>query len=327
MVFSQAKWAVGDGPQIVHASRALSWETVSASFLQAWNLFVVPLLGEGLCGVLTSVFEKEEYERSDDERLLLHHAQMAVANLALWHNFTELNVRLTDQGHQRQETENFKSVFKYQEGELKRSYKNKGFNALDSLLTFFDAHADGYPDWVSAPARVERSQRVVRSAAEVDGVVFINRSYIIFLRLQPILKKLEQTYLPVLLGRRLCEALLEHLDDTSVPMGGTTVEELRVRVGRVLVNRAVADLIRQTGSLTDRGLYFDMVSPGRMGDETHVPTGSYEGVQHAQVFERDALEQERALHNFVELHIPELCACRPEDVFRRDNDGKRTVWL
>ncbi len=327
MVFNKEKWTGDEGiGMFVHASNALSWETMAGPLNQAWQLFVLPLLGEELCSAVDAIFSKVSSNRSVAEKRVLWYVQGAVANLALWHSFDELNVRLTDQGHQRQETENFKSVYKYQERELRQSYRNKGFNSLDGLMAYLDAHASDFGAWATAPANVHRKQAVVRNTLEVDNVVFINRSTIVFLRLQPILAKLEQTDLPVILGRRLYDAFLGKLGTTDSTIGQTTVEELRVRVGRVLINKAVAELIRQTGSLTDRGLYFETVTAGRDGDSvTSVPT-SREKFQLAEVYERDAMAQYHALSNFIELNIPEFYAGHPSDVFKRDNDGKRTFW-
>ena len=334
MVFSKEKWKGDEGiGMFVHASNALSWETMAGPLEQAWQLFVVPLLGDELCATVDSIFGKAASERSVEEKRVLWYVQGAVANLALWHSFTELNVRLTDQGHQRQETENFKSVYKYQERELCQSYRNKGFNSLDGLMAYLDAHSSVFSGWSAAPANVRRKKAVVRNTGEVNDVVFINSSTIVFLRLQPILARLEQTDLPVILGRKLYDTFMEKLGDASPQseleertIGLTTVEELRVRVGRVLVNKAVAELIRQTGSLTDRGLYFETVTAGREGDSvSSVPT-SAERLQLADVYERSAMAQYHTLSNFIELNIPDLYAGHPSDVFKRDNEGKRTFW-
>ncbi len=325
MIFSKEKWNSNDGISLfVNASGALSYETMEGPLFQALAFFLVPLFGCDLCDALTNIFDSEH--RTDVQEKALRHAQNAVANLALWYNFDELNIRLTDQGHQRQETENFKSLYKYQEDSLRANYRNKGFNALDALIAFFDKHVDVFTGWISAPANVAQSSRIVRSTKEVDSVVFINNSSIIFLRLLPILRKIEQTEVPVMLGRKLYDSFMEKLGDDTAVIGTTTLKELRIRVGRVMVNKAVAELIRQTGSLTDRGLYFEAVVAGRDGNEVKNPLTMDEAAKHAAVFDRDAYAQQQALNNFVSYNIPDLFAGRPEDVFKRDNDGKRTFW-
>lgn len=326
MIFSKEKWNGADGvANFVHASSGLSYETMEGPLFQAWTFFLEPVLGPALCAQLTDIYESEN--PSAVERNALRFAQNALINLALWYDFDELNVRLTDQGHQRQETENFKSLYKYQEDALKASYRNKGFNGLDRLLSFMAAHSTSFPEWKDAPAKVAVAARVVRSTKEVDDVVFINHSAIIFLRLQPLLNKLEQTFLPSLLGQRLYDELMSNVENDQAAIGTTTIKELRIRVGRVIVNKAVAELIRQTGSLTDRGLYFEAVVAGRDGNDVTNPVVMDEAIRHAAVFDRDAELQKQALNNFVSYHVPDMFAGRPEDVFKRDNDGKKTVWL
>ena len=229
MIFSKEKWNSPDGvANFVHASSGLSYETMEGPLFQAWAFFLEPVLGSMLCDQLTSIFGNEN--PSDIEKQALRFAQDALANLALWYDFDELNTRLTDQGHQRQETESFKSLYKYQEDSLRASYRNKGFNALDRLLFLFNKNGEHFPGWAEAPAKVALSARIVRSTQEVDEVVFINNSAIIFLRLQPILKKLEQTFVPVLLGQKLCEAFMDKVDDDMAVIGTTTIKLDNVRI-------------------------------------------------------------------------------------------------
>ena len=326
MIFSAEKWNTEDGVRmIIHASNALSFETMQGPLNQAWSHFLVPMFGQELCSRIEQIYNSSS--RKDVESQALRIAQTALINLALYESYTELNVRLTDQGHQRQETENFKSLYKYQENDIRNSYRNKGFNSLDSLAEFFAATSDTFTEWEASPANVERKNAIVRSTKEVDEVVFINHSSIIFLRLKPIFNKIEQTDVPIMIGQRLYDKLKTMLSDTTQRIGTTTVEELRVRLTRVIVARAIAELVRQTGSLTDRGLYFESVTAGREGTDVLNPQKMEESMHHSLVYDRIADAQQQQLTNFIAYYIPEFFGGREEDVFKRDNDGKRTVWL
>lgn len=329
MIFSKEKWNGTDGLNMfVNASKALSYETLAGPLRQAWLMFIVPLVGNDMAGRIVAIFKKDDADRTDDERIVLMHAQNALANITLWYNFDELNTRLTDQGHQRQETENFKSLFKYQEDELKWRYKNKGFNAIDALLDCLERKGvDVFPEWKDAPANVRRLKSIVRNTSEVNDVVFINNSAIVFLRLQPIIRHIEDTVLPVLMGQKLHDEFMAKLGTADARIGNTTVEELRSRVRKVVVCKAVAELIRQTGSLTDRGLYFNSTVAGKDGNELASPASVREVASKAYEYEREAATYEDSLSKFVEYYIPDLYGGHPSDVFKRDNDGKRTVWL
>lgn len=326
MIFSAEKWKTEGVTKLLHASNALTWETMEPLLTQAWYMFIVPLMGS-CSSILTVIFAKEKANRSELEQQLLFYAQSAVANLALWYNFTELNTRLTDQGHQRQETENFKSLFKYQENSLRDTYRNKGYNTLDALLELLDSKVDTYPLWKESTSYGLRKKSIVQSAKEVDRVVFINHSCILFLRFVPILDSIDQTTMRTLLGIRLHDALHEAIEAGTKKIGDSTVEELRIRVGRVMINLAAAELIRESGTLTDRGLYFESLTAGKEGDETAAVPGNRDRVNQAATYEQKAELQMRQLNNFISNYIPDLFAGFPKDAYTRDNDGKSSLWL
>ena len=106
MIFSKEKWNGTDGLKMfVNASKAFSFETLEGPLRMVWLTFIVPLLGEDLAEVIVGIFNKDKEARSYQEQMVLMHAQNALANITLWYCFDEINTRLTDQGHQRQENE------------------------------------------------------------------------------------------------------------------------------------------------------------------------------------------------------------------------------
>lgn len=327
MVFSKDKWNSEEGfRKFISASKALSFDTMLVPLSQAWQMFIVPLTGEALAARLTGLYALDMADRTKEEQVLLEKAQNALANLALYYSFEELNVRLTDQGHQRQETENFKGLYKYQKDDMRRSYKVKGFNALDSMLEYVDCRVDVFPEWKESSAYTRRQKMVVRSASEVNDVVFINNSYIVYLRMVPIINRIVDTVLPSKLGAKLFKAFMDGLGGNDV-IGDTTTEELRYRVRKYVVMMAAAELVRETGSLTDRGLYFEYVTAGKDGNDVVAPSSMTERTHALSVYDRSVNDYGHALDSFIEMFIPGMFAGRASDVFKRDNDGKKTVWL
>ena len=115
------------------------------------------------------------------------------------------------------------------------------------------------------------SLRVVRSAKEVNDVYFIDGSRLVFLRLRPLLKEVEDTMLPGVIGQSLYDAMQQAFETGTTDIGDTTVEELRIRCGQYCIFKAVAQLMRQTGSVTDRGLYFLQTTASGEGNEDITP--------------------------------------------------------
>lgn len=326
MVFSKEKWNdAAELNQFIPVSAALYFESVQSSLEDAWRLFVLPLLGEALAE------EIEAYYVDEDPTALqlkvLNECQRAVANLAFWYNYDELNIRISDQGMQRQESDgSFKQTYKYQEDQLKTSFKNKGFNALDRVIDLLDKHQKDFPLYEQSPAYASRKSSIVRSTAEVDANYFINNSHLIFLRLKPIFKSVEDTVLQPALGDALYQALTKALKDDTAELGDTTTEEFRQRCASFVVLKSIAKLVRQTGSLTDRGLYFASIHEGD-GNLSVRPSDRETALSLAGDLEREADTRLNLLMKFIQFYLPDFYKGRQSDVLNRDNNHKRTMFL
>ena len=326
MVFSKEKWNdAAELNQFIPVSAALYFESVQSSLEDAWRLFVLPLLGEALAEEIEAYYDDEEPTAL--QLKVLNECQRAVANLAFWYNYDELNIRISDQGMQRQESDgSFKQTYKYQEDQLKTSFKNKGFNALDRVIDLLDKHQKDFPLYEQSPAYASRKSSIVRSTAEVDANYFINNSHLIFLRLKPIFKSVEDTVLQPALGDALYQALTKALKEGTAELGDTTTEEFRQRCASFVVMKSIAKLVRQTGSLTDRGLYFASIHEGD-GNLSVRPSDRETALSLAGELECEADACLNQLMNFIQHYLPAFYKGRQSDVLNRDNNHKRTMFL
>lgn len=342
MIFSQEKWNnAGELKKHVKVSAAITYETLYTSLNNAFNLFLRPLLGEAMVDELIEIYkygpdpntlgstsesvtsgEKKDYD-------LLMICQRANANLALWYDFDEINTRISDAGFQRQESADgtIKQIYKYQDNNLRRNFKNKGFNALDEVIAFLERNIDRYPEFKTSETYVRLKSAIVRSTAEVDKIYYINSSRILFLRLQTHFDFVSEEYLRTNLGDLLYDQLIAWCVSDYIPDDlKDKVEELRVRSGRVVVMGAVRRLINETGSLTDRGLYFSSIKANADGDESEGPIDDTRlQVQINQV--NDSLQAYiTQLIKFVRRSFPEHYVGNPIEYLSRDNDDKMTFW-
>lgn len=326
MVFSKEKWNnAAELNQFIPVSAALYFESVQSSLDDAWRLFVLPLLGEALAEEIEAYYNLEEPTAL--QRKVLNECQRAVANLAFWYNFDELNVRISDQGMQRQESDgSFKQTFKYQEDQLRAAFKNKGFNALDRVIDLLDKHQKDFPLYEQSPAYASRKSSIVRCTAEVDANYFINNSHLIFLRLKPIFKLVEESGLRAVLGESLYKDLLKAIKDGETTIGDTTTEELRLRCVSFVVFTSIAELMQQTGTLTDRGLYFEQIHEGD-GNLSVKPARPGDLMIRVDNLRKNADTCLNQLMNFIQLNLPTYYKGRQSDVLTRDNNHKRTMFL
>lgn len=333
MIFSADNWNKAEEiSRFVPVSSGLSFKKFDTPLQNAFNLFIVPLLGDDMTGRLIAIYQNRADEETATQKIeskLLGICQRANANLAFWYDFDEINTRITDSGFQRQESENgtYKSAYKYQENNLRNKFRNKGFNALDEMLAFLEKYIDLFPEYLESPAYTNSQQSIIRNTEEVNKVYFINNSRIIYLRLHTHFAFVEENILRPALGKVLYNKLLEWL--IKAPADETEklkVEELRKKSGKVIVMNAVKRLMSETGSLTDRGLYFSSITANRDGDENEKPvTDNRLSIQIAQA-ESDAKVYMNNLVRFVKRAYPDDYAGNPRQAFHRDNDHKKTFF-
>lgn len=325
MFYSKAKWETTDDVgSIIPTSKALGFDKVRSALLSADELFLTPVLGEDLMRVAEDIYNSDQ--SSDLEQQFLRLMKQAELNLALWYDFQELQLRVTDQGFQRQTTENFAGAYKYQEDQLRRGFRNKGFNAIDRILDFLEKHQADFPDYLSSPAYIDMSMRVVRSAKEVNDVYFIDQSRLVFMRMVPLLKEVEETLLPGVIGQSLYDAMQQAFETKTAEIGDTTVEELRIRCGQFCIFKAVAQLMRQTGSVTDRGLYFLQTAASGEGNENISPADNERAAYRAANAELSATNYQNALTAFIKNYISDRFSGHEHNALDRDNDHRKTFW-
>lgn len=330
MLFTKDKWNNAQAVKpYLQASAALSFDTCASSFQQAEDKYLVPIFGS----IIHSISEMIEEELRDYNVLeLFKDLQGAEANLALFENFDEFQVRLTDQGVQRQETEKFKQAYRYQEHNMQRHYLNRGLNYIEKAINFLDKE-EGlfYPTWKDLEYHQARKSLIVCSPQEISNLHFINNSPIIYLRLLPSIRYITDTELPKVLGRKMYQDLMnslkngyEYLNSERCDM---TLEELRIECGKFVIFKALAQLVRETGSITERGLYFGAVKASTPNPDEATPANQAQIRALAAQLDDSAYKYSSALHDIIETTFPKYFGGHESDIYTRDNRHKRMVWL
>ena len=343
MIFSSQKWNKGQELKaVMKVNSAISFEMMEAPLRNAWRAFLLPLLGSEMAGVVLEIYlygpdpnklsvntEGSTVQEQLDAQLL-EICQRANANLAFFADFDEISVRITDAGFQRQKSENesFQQAYKYQEDNLRASFRNKGFNALDEMLEFLFAHVEHYPEFLTSPAYTGQQSYIVRTTADVDEIYSINRSRIVFLRLKPHLLFVEQQLLDPALGEKLYNHLVTELQKPeSDRLQAAEIERLRKACARYVVAMAVRRLMMETGSLTDRGLYFSSFESGEKGNEIKRPQTDERLAMQIANMKIDADIYMSSIQRIIQACFQELSSGNPQEVFQRDNDDKKTFWV
>lgn len=332
MIFSEDSWKRdGEMKMVIPVSTGLSWPKMAPSLAAAETSFLLPLLGKALTDEIDGIYWMDAEDRTDAEKEALRISQVAVANLALWSDFDALNMRISDQGFQRQMSDSWQPAYKYQEDALRRKFAAAGFGALDQLLAFLEANQREFPLYTTSPARTESMKSLVRNTAEVQDIWDIGNSRLIFLRLRPVLTQVEELTLQPLIGDTLYAALRKYLDGDPVIIGGDeipafTCEELRDRCRKVVVMAAVLRMLRTTGELTDKGAYFANTVATGGGNNSSSPVADVR----LQLMVNDAETAMKGytarLTSWVKSNLSDYSGGDPLGILNHENDNRAAFW-
>lgn len=252
MIFSASKWNKGaEIRPIISVSKDSAFEIFEAPLRNGFETYIRPVLGEETANELIAFYVSTN--ASDNQKRFIYLAQRANAFLSFWSNYDELNVTIDDSGMHRQESADKKTPYKYQEQTLKNGWREKGFNAIDEMLSFLEANASTFTTFASSVNFTRSKSEIVRSTQDVDDNYFIGRSRIIFLRLRPHFRIVEQTIIAARLGTVYDDLKAELIKETP----DAKFVKLRNSLIPVIVHYGVSRLIRETGALTDKGLFFE----------------------------------------------------------------------
>ena len=315
MIFSKEKW--NDAAEIqpfISVSKGLRFASVEAPLRNAFEMFLRPLLGDELITDLESYYAASDADPK--QKRLLQLAQRANALLAFWYDYNEMQVLIDDNGTKRLESGDVKTPYKYQEQALRNGWKEKGFNALDDLLNYLESEKATFTHYNSASTKTS----LVRSAAEVDNYYYINGSRIIFLRLQSHFRNVINTIIAPRLGTIYTDLMTE-LAKTAPD---AKFLKLRETLVPVIVFYAVARLMRETGSLTDKGLFFETLKNADDAVNTS-PVTDERMTSQATMAEGDAISYWKIAEKLLKSDFG-VTTSTGSKIPKRDNANKKSFW-
>lgn len=247
--------------------------------------------------------------------------RIAELNLAYFLGFSVLNTKISDGGFQRTgDNGAFKSLFKYQEGDLKSYFETTGYNGLDDLLKYIEENIEHFPEWEESTIYKARKTAIIKDAESFDQICFINKSRLTFLRLQRFMKEVIDFEIKPLLGTEWSTLMTELAKEDPVPKYLALLPEIQTPLAFL----SCAKLIEKTGNLTDRGLFFE-------GKNSMYPDDSYK-----RPAEGDSVVVAASSYNFTGQKYLELLrqylitnsfinqGSTEGNVYNRNNDDKKT---
>ena len=330
---------ITDIKRVMQTSAATSYDRLEPHIQNAEKAFIIPLLGKEMYDALEEyaadpanpqyINPSRQWPGSDptDEKekataLVLWHAQHAIINLAYFVGFDVLGAFVSDGGFRRLEGDTQKSLFKYQEDNLKRYFQETGMNSCDDMLEAVEAHIGHFPQF-------EEMLEKLRSNIIPDTKTFnihyhINNSRIVFMRVKPHMKTVRELVLAKEIGEQNMAFILEELKKEEP---GQKVKNILPYLRNPMAYLAVTMLMEETGAeVTERGLYFtgqrsimnsDFVMPTNENRVTYLIERNRKIADQYLAMLRKHLNKEEWEGDFS----------RDSRLHNRDNSGKRTLWV
>jgi len=251
-----------------------SFARLKPHLANAETAYIKPLIGTEMYDEMCEFYENYPYVSpttvQEDCGALLLKLQHAIVHLAYYVGFDFLNISASDMGFQRIESQTSKTLFKYQEDNLRAYFKTSGFNMLDEALVFMEDNITSFAEWAASSTYTVHKQSFLQTAPQFSAIYFINNSRLTFLRLQQHIKFVEDTVIKPVLGATTYDEIKAGMIASTVPAKVVAVLPY-IRIP--LAYLAAAYLMEESGAdLTDKGLYFETMSGSTLDNRKTSPS-------------------------------------------------------
>lgn len=262
----------------------------------------------------------------DDMTELVFKCQKSIIHLAFWIGFQNLNSTISNSGFKRSESDKMKSLFHYQEDELKTYFRNAGFNAMDEMLAFVEENISSFSEFKASANYTLIRQSFIPDTKTYDGIVHIAGSRLTFLRLRNHMNLVEDMDIYPILGAAIYTTIKEEMvkDEPDAK-----VLKILPYIRKPIAYLSSALLMEESGAdLTEKGLYFDSTRAIDNNIGENQPSSDSRIailVARNRAIGNAYLDQ---LKSYLVANIADWPAYSGQtgSVLRRDNNGKKTFW-
>lgn len=330
---------------VINVSAATDYERLHPHLFGAEVQYIIPVLGRELykpllvfatdpdSTILTLADMNRDYnddyyievpEKPMAYAILLWLTRMSMVHLAYYRGFDVLNAYISDGGFRRIETEKVKSLYKYQEDNVRKYFQDTGLDALDSMLKFLEINIKHFPEF--EPKLKANKSRIIPDTETFNNILHINSSRLIFMRLQPHIRTVEDLDLANAVGYDNMLIINNGLKSDQVPEKVTAILPY---LRSVVAFKAAIRLMNDTGGeLGNRGLFFEGIKGGLSMSDVRMPTEKDRVHQIIATYQQTADAYTAQLLRFLN-EDPETWDGHENPRTRlheRDNSDKKTFW-
>jgi hypothetical protein len=329
--------------EVLKISSSVDFEVLKPVLETVDREFLRPVLGASMHDKLQSFYDSsldEIYVPEPDpatlpsvEKIakamsrLLKLAQSAEIHLAYWYGFDLLNAQIMNDGFKRTESEKVKGLFKYQEDNLKDFFKHAGFNGLDAMLEYMDGNDKGcFPEFHESDTGKQLKEMFIPRTDIFDQFYYIGNSRLLFMRLKPHMKVVEDLRIKIVLGNTNYNFIKAEMvkEEPDVKVIG-----ILPYIRRPISYFSTALLMEETGSdLSDKGLVFEGIKSNYNDHSNKGPSTESRIVAMIQRNKNLGDSYLSLLRNYLLENAEDWNGyTQPRrGMVNRDNKGKKTFW-
>lgn len=201
--------------QVLPANINLSIDGVKPFIDPVEQQYLVKVIGLEQYNIINAYAKSNAPDPNKDA--LIKQCIPPVVFLAVLKGFDFLNVELSDSGFHRTESDTKKSLFGYQERNIKAFLKEAGFSGLETLLKFLEDNIDTYTAWANSDECTNAYDSLIRNAAEfTKHYVQLCNSAIVFRHLKSAMQRAEDFYISSFVGSGLINHVKELIKDREI---------------------------------------------------------------------------------------------------------------
>jgi hypothetical protein len=194
----------------------LDADRLMPSIRSAERVYIKQEIGAELYAELVDYLEDDDHEWTDEQTELLTLLRDALASFSVYLFAPIHQVQVDSQGIRIVTSDDRKTAFAWQVGDMREAVLELGEGALENALEYLEEHQDDFPTWTSSPAYTKFTNTLIRTSMELNDATGIVVNRRLFRRLKNTIMRIERDQVKAVTGKALYDALLEMVKDNDV---------------------------------------------------------------------------------------------------------------